>query len=241
MASANSPSIEEELASVYRLYASLAAGLDPEFGLGGKLLYAGNLDASASRLLRAANVAGADSLVASADADILRKALRDGVIDFMVTTLDEALRILKNEIRKRQTVAVGVNRPPDLTESEMLERGVLPDLLPPEPFASGHFGRFISLGSRRAQNRPLPSGRTFITVARPADSPHHREQFDAALLEFLAQDDHANCRWFRLSPRFMPSSGRNFRSFECDVDNFSRILDRTSEPLDCTPQTMPES
>jgi len=241
MASANSPSIEEELASVYRLYASLAAGLDPEFGLGGKLLYAGNLDASASRLLRAANVAGADSLTASADADTLRKATRDGVIDFMVNSLDEALRILKNEIRKRQTVAVGVNRAPDLIESEMLERGVLPDLLPPVSLNSGQFTELIALGSRRAQDRPLLPGRTFIAVASPTDSPLHRRQFDALLLDFLAQDDHANCRWFRLSPRFMPSSGRNFRSFECDVDNFSRILDRTSEPLDCTPQTMPES
>ena len=34
--------------------------------------------------------------------------MRDGVIDFLVTSLDEALRILKNEMRKRTAVAVCV-------------------------------------------------------------------------------------------------------------------------------------
>ncbi len=48
-----------------------------------------------------------------------------------MTSLDEALRILKNEIRKRETVAVCVAAAPETVEREMLERGVLPDLLPP--------------------------------------------------------------------------------------------------------------
>ena len=38
---------------------------------------------------------------------------RDGVIDFLVNSLDEALRILKNEIRKRQPVAVAVSVAPE--------------------------------------------------------------------------------------------------------------------------------
>ena len=47
----------------------------------------------------------------------------------MVTSLDEGLRILKNEIRKRETVAVCVALSPDTLQREMQERGVLPDLL----------------------------------------------------------------------------------------------------------------
>ena len=91
----------------------LAANLGPdaEPSLGGKLLYAGYLDADTRALLVAANIAGAASLAVSADADTGRQAIRDGIVDFLVTSLDEALRILKNEIRKRSTVAVCVLAP----------------------------------------------------------------------------------------------------------------------------------
>ena len=89
------PVIEQELASVYRIYAALAQELDPESGLGGKLLFVGELDQAACRLARAANIAGVASLAASADSAVVRKAMRDGIIDFVVTSLDEALRILK--------------------------------------------------------------------------------------------------------------------------------------------------
>ena len=58
--------------------------------------------------MRAANIAGAASLSATADVATQKQAIRDGVVDFLVTSLDEAARILKNEIRKRQPVAVCV-------------------------------------------------------------------------------------------------------------------------------------
>ena len=63
---------------------------DTEPSLGGKLLYAGELDAEARALLVAANIAGAASLAASADAAARKQAMRDGVVDFLVTSLDEA-------------------------------------------------------------------------------------------------------------------------------------------------------
>ena len=86
---------------------------DPEPSLGGKLLYAGQLDEEARALLVAANIAGAASLAASADAAARKQFMRDGVVDFLVTSLDEALRILKNEIRKREPVAVCVALEPE--------------------------------------------------------------------------------------------------------------------------------
>ncbi len=77
----------------------------------------------------AANIAGAASLVATADRAAQKQAIRDGVADFLVNSLDEALRILKNQLRKRETVAVCVGLAPEAVEREMQERGVLPDLL----------------------------------------------------------------------------------------------------------------
>ncbi|MGB9409083.1 MAG: hypothetical protein WCA89_16225, partial [Terracidiphilus sp.] len=154
----NPPSALEFTLQVERFYAGLilAAAPNPASGrepsLGGKLLYAGELDAKARALLVAANIAGAASLAVSADDGARKQAVRDGVVDFLVSSLDEALRILKNEIRKRSTVAVCVATEPQATEADfarqMLQRGVLPDLLPPRSAPAPEFAAFLSQGAR---------------------------------------------------------------------------------------------
>jgi urocanate hydratase len=123
------------LLNVERFYASLISASHPgsepegEPGLGGQLFYAGELDPVGRALMVAANIAGAASLAATPDLDAQKQAVRDGVADFLVISLDEALRILKNQIRKRETVAVCVGAAPAAVNWEMLERGVLPDLV----------------------------------------------------------------------------------------------------------------
>ena len=117
------------VANAYAFARSSPRTLDPETGLGGKLFYAGELDEEGRALVVAANIAGAATLAATADRAAQKQALRDGVADFVVNNLDEALRILKNQLRKRETVAVCVALPPSNVESEMNERGVSPDLL----------------------------------------------------------------------------------------------------------------
>ena len=144
-------------ATVDWLYAGLirTAESDPvsdrEWGLAGKLFYAGDLDGVGSALVVAANIAGAATLTASADIATQKQAIRDGVIDFLVTSLDEALRILKNELRKGETVAVCVGKPPEEIEYEMVERGVLPDLLPPGALDAPRFEAFLIGGARQIE------------------------------------------------------------------------------------------
>ena len=54
------PETQSELSAVYRLYSALCApAFHPDHGLGGSLLYTGDLTPEASRLVRAANIAGA--------------------------------------------------------------------------------------------------------------------------------------------------------------------------------------
>ncbi len=55
--------------------------------------------------------------------------MRTGELDFVVNTLDEALRTLKNEIRQRRPLSVGLIADTDLALAEIAERGLLPDLL----------------------------------------------------------------------------------------------------------------
>jgi len=228
------PEIRQELAAIYRLYAALSGGLDPVSTQGGKLLYAGELNPDGCRLVRAANIAGAATLAATPDPAVQRRAIREGVVDFLVTSLDEALRILKNEIRKRQAVAVAVATAPEAILAQMLERGVLPDLLPPASISSSHppeFERFLDQGARRLETEPPSPGRTFFACELPPSWAQRPAGFDALLAAELPPEDHANRRWLRLSPRYIEPNARRVRSLECDFETASRLMVAAAEVI----------
>lgn len=220
--------LQAELDAVHRLYAALARNSDPETGLGGKLLYAGELDLDGFRLVRAANIAGAASLSTTADPDRQKKAVREGVVDFLVTSLDEALRILKNEIRKRRGVAVGVALAHESVEQEMLERGVLPDLL----FPGANFGEWSKRGAETVEIAQVPPGKTLLPVALPSSMRQFMPEFESLLLSGLAEDDFAARRWFRISPRYLGPQARQYRSLPCDADMASTLLQRISRAIE---------
>lgn len=210
---------QNRLGPVYGLYAAMARDMEPDTGLGGKLLYAGELHEDGCRLVRAANIAGAASLSATADVAAQRHAIRDGVADFLVTSLDEALRILKNEIRKRQAVSVAVSVEPEKIVVEMLERGVQPDLLPPAAWDRGKSGlvEFRANGSWALEIKPLPEGWVFRAWgSAPPD-------FDALAMPMIPEADHVNRRWLRLSPRYLGPAARRVRSFACTPAIASRL------------------
>lgn len=220
--------MQDELEAVFRLYLGLAhaAGQD---SLGGKLLYAGVPDAAGCRLLRAANIAGAASLASSADAALLRDALRAGAVDFAVNSLDEALRILKNEIRKQQPVAVGVSIAPENLLREMDARGVQPDLLAPELPEAREIHAFVAKGARRVDAQaPLP-GTRFTILPIPPDWKQPAGAFDALLLACLSLEDVIHRRWVQLAPRYLSREGRQLRSLACDLDALRRLRTRISE------------
>ena len=120
--------------SVYRSYEALLELLpvDSEQWLGGRLIFAGELQpesSAADALVTAANIAGAATLVAAPDVLAQRRAMRDALADFVVNTVEEALRILKNEVRQRRAVSVAVAVSAVYLMEEMLRRGVRPDAL----------------------------------------------------------------------------------------------------------------
>jgi response regulator of citrate/malate metabolism len=202
-----------------------------EPSLGGKLLYAGELDEEARALLVAANIAGAASLAASADAAACKQFMRDGVVDFLVTSLDEALRILKNEIRKREPVAVCVALEPDTVEQEMLERGVAPDLARPD-----------AADSREGQT---------LLCWRVASSPSiWLPKLDAIALDCLEDNlgapepalsvpkgldsetwDSAR-RWLRLAPRYLGRMAQGIRVLRCNESSAAIFLERVCQEME---------
>jgi hypothetical protein len=208
----NAHALKQELESIYCLYAALARFLDPETALGGKFVFAGELTEATTQLLRAANIAGAASLSASADAPVLRRAMRDGALDFVVTSLDEALRVLKNEIRKKQPVAVGVSVATDIIAQEMIDRGVQPDLLARDFRTTKEGETFILRGAFIVKPVVLARGLTFTILPLPSGGQQAAVAFEESLLGSLPAEDHTNRRWVHLAPRYLPAAARPFRS-----------------------------
>jgi urocanate hydratase len=94
----------------------------------GSLVLAIGLGRRGSAVSTAANIARAACLAIDERAEACRAALLSGACDFVVNTVDEALRILKNQIRQRRPVSVGLEASQDAAVGELLERGVLPEL-----------------------------------------------------------------------------------------------------------------
>jgi urocanate hydratase len=212
---------------VERLYAGLILAVNPqsisdsEPGLGGKLLYAGELDQQGRALVVAGNIAGAASLAATADLVAPKQAIRDGVADFLVTSLDEALRILKNEIRKREAVAVCVALAPHAVERQMLERGVLPDLL--APGAGPECAPFLSQGARLVEPVDAGESQTLLTWAVASSPAQWMPRLDAIALGNLGPADWPARRWLRLAPRYLGRLAQGIRLLRCDEQTASRF------------------
>lgn len=106
-----------------------AAGQGHSAWLGGWLLAVFELDAAGIAALIAGSVAGAAVLALDAQRERVKELLRYGICDFVVNDLDEALRILKNEVRKKQPVSVCLSADPEAMAREMVERGLQPEVL----------------------------------------------------------------------------------------------------------------
>ena len=112
-------------------FETFSAAGEKHFGgdLAGKLIVSGGMGGMGGAQPLAATMTGAAFLGIDVDAERIKKRLKTGYCDFMVTTLDEALRILKNAVRKKENISVGlVGNCADVIP-ELAERGVVPDIL----------------------------------------------------------------------------------------------------------------
>lgn len=205
---------------------------NPVTGLGGRLFYAGQLDNEARALVVAANIAGAATLVATADSALQKQAMRDGVVDFVVTTLDEALRILKNQLRKQETVAICVAQPRADVEREMNERGVAPDLLRDDiHFASHHEALLFSDGQERETDlRKIPA---LVCWSAGSTIPKDLALLDEIALSCLDAGEWQSRRWLRLSPRYLGRMAQGLRVLDADRDFVARFIDRVRQSIEC--------
>ncbi|MBV9179714.1 MAG: urocanate hydratase [Acidobacteria bacterium] len=117
--------------------------------LSGRLIVSGGMGGMGGAQPLAATMNGATFLGIDVDPERIKKRLRTGYCDLMVTTLDEALRILKNAVRKKQNVSVALVGNCAEVIPELASRGVVPDILTDQTSAHdplhGYVPRGISL------------------------------------------------------------------------------------------------
>src|SRR6266446_2644531 len=129
-------------------FETFSAAGEKHFGgdLAGKLIVSGGMGGMGGAQPLAASMTGAAFLGIEVDPERVKKRLKTGYCDFMVTTLDEALRILKNAIRKKENVSVGlVGNCADIIP-ELAKRGVVPDLLTDQTSAHDPIGGYVPNG-----------------------------------------------------------------------------------------------
>ena len=214
------PDIQQLAPYSYDCFRALVSGQDSrssqDHNLGGKLLYAGELDEEGCAIVIGGNVAGCATLCVASDPSVQKKAIHDGIVDFLVTSLDEALRILKNEIRKHATVAVCVGKPAGDVEQEMLERGVQPDIT----------REGVSLSLKRVGQETAGSQRVRVFWMLESTPLTSLSKIDAIAQECLDSADAWNARWIRLSPRFLRRLAPNTRVVDSDRDFADRFIQR---------------
>jgi urocanate hydratase len=168
----------------------------------------------------AANIAGAASLGVDASADRVKVALRQGVCDFMVNSLDEALRILKNEVRKKQPVAVGLVGDPESVVAEMLERGVQPDLLACERLQSE---KFTERGAKMLPAAVAVADSLVVTWSVSQDAAMWLPRVDAIAMEAVGEAD-LRARWLRLAPRYLRKNLLRERYVRMSAEELARFV-----------------
>jgi urocanate hydratase len=98
----------------------------------------------------AATLNGAAFLGIDADMASIKRRVKSGYCQVMINDLDEALRILKNAVRKREPASVGLIGNASELLPEFVSRGVLPDLLTDQTPADDPLG-YIPQGLSVAQ------------------------------------------------------------------------------------------
>jgi urocanate hydratase len=133
------------LQGTYETFASVAkkhfAG-----DLTGKLVVTGGMGGMGGAQPLAATMNGAAFLGIDVDPERIKRRVKTGYCDVMVTNLDEALRILKNAVRKHEAVSVGlVGNCADLIP-ELARRGVVPDVLTDQTSAHDPLNGYVPNG-----------------------------------------------------------------------------------------------
>ena len=174
-------------------FETFSAAGERDFGgeLEGKLIVSGGMGGMGGAQPLAATMTGAAFLGVEVDPERIKKRLKTGYCDFMVNSLDEALRILKNAVRKKENISVGlVGNCADVIP-ELAERGVVPDILTDQTSAHDPLNGYIPQGLTVEQAAELrqrdPKGyeeRSLDSIARHVEGMLRLQKMGAVTFDY---------------------------------------------------------
>jgi len=183
---------------------------------GGALVFSCGPEAPRSGLAPAASIAGAASLLVAEDGHEIKKTLRRGEIDFVVNTLDEAIRTLKNEVRLKRPLSVALIGNVDATLAEMIERGIQPDVFlagddypaAAQPLLDSGVPRINVVQGSAEPSEPAVTahGEQLHELFIATKTPTKLREADERILRMLPKDETVRRRWIERASHYLRSA-----------------------------------
>ena len=174
-------------------FETLAAAAQKHFAsdLTGRLVVTGGMGGMGGAQPLAATLNGAAFLGIEVDAERIKRRIRTGYCDICVNSLDEAIRILKNAVRQKQALSVGlVGNCADVIP-ELARRGIVPDLLTDQTSAhdplNGYIPSGLSLEAAAELRRKNPEDylkRSYESIARHVTGMLELQKLGAATFDY---------------------------------------------------------
>jgi urocanate hydratase len=174
-------------------YETFMSAGEQHFGgdLSGKLIVSGGMGGMGGAQPLAATMTGAAFLGIEVDPERIKKRLKSGYCDFMVNSLDEALRILKNALRKKENISVClVGNCADVIP-ELAERGVVPDILTDQTSAHDPLNGYVPNGMTfeaalelRARDSKTYEQRSLESMARHVEGMLRLQKMGAVTFDY---------------------------------------------------------
>jgi urocanate hydratase len=174
-------------------FETFAAAAEKHFSsdLAGKLVVTGGMGGMGGAQPLAATLNGGAFLGIEVDAERIKRRIRTGYCDICVNSLDEAIRILKNAVRQKQAVSVGlVGNCADVIP-ELARRGIVPDLLTDQTSAhdplNGYIPSGLSLEEAAELRRKDPQDylkRSYESIARHVTGMLELQKLGAATFDY---------------------------------------------------------
>ncbi len=174
-------------------YETFAAAALKHFGgdLAGKLVVTGGMGGMGGAQPLAATLNGAAFLGIEVDAERIKRRIRTGYCDICVNSLDEAVRILKNAVRQKHAVSVGLVGNCAEVIPELARRGIVPDLLTDQTSAhdplNGYVPAGLSLEEAAELRRRDPEDylkRSYDSIARHVTGMLELQKLGAATFDY---------------------------------------------------------
>ncbi|MFZ1943364.1 MAG: hypothetical protein WBG23_02715 [Acidobacteriaceae bacterium] len=204
--------------AVYRRYVQLQVDLARRFpdssadGFSGLLLLCVGFGLEGAEMALATTISGGTFLGVDLSTEHLKAAVRNGSCDFMVNTLDESLRVLKNELRKKKALSVGLLGEATAILPAMVERGVQPDLVTDSSASNNEtplpcqasLQEFIERGAILVDPNATRDSHAdeFLEVIWTASTIADLRQMDDLALQQLPVGDSIRRRWLQHAPAY---------------------------------------